>query len=299
MDIKFHPMHQGNHNFPPHRSRIVSSSKQFSSPGPEGSAPREEDDDVGISSGDKDTNRAGENESGEGNNATKRNKGADSHIKKGNQVTAAQGKEDQQSIVQKSAEILNQVVVEENNNEESSHSTQGLESFVQDSIVSDTEDEHISPTNKAQECEAQVIECAEVVSQQQAIERNALTLNSPEVIDSNIRASQIQGINIEVNLQPRDTKKASRKARRRNLYEGSLSLSDKEYYEEYVSDSDLEGQEQDMTSDELRTTIALGNTLEIDFAKSDILKMKNMIEMEAKEYFLIQRNNNPYSNLFR
>ncbi|KAI8570601.1 hypothetical protein RHMOL_Rhmol01G0048200 [Rhododendron molle] len=195
-----------------------------------------------------------------------------SHVKKGNQVTAAQGKEDQQSTVQKSAEILNQVVVEENNNEESSHSTQGFESFVRESIVSDTEDEHISPTIKAQEWEAQVIECAEVVRQQQEIERNALALNSPVVIDSNIRASQIQGINIEVGLQSRDTKKASRKARRRNLYEGSLSLSDNEYYEEYVSDSDLDGQEQDITSDELRTTIALGNTLEIDFAKSDILK---------------------------
>ncbi|KAI8570602.1 hypothetical protein RHMOL_Rhmol01G0048300 [Rhododendron molle] len=78
-----------------------------------------------------------------------------SHVKKGNQVTAAQGKEDQQSTVQKSAEILNQVVVEENNNEESSHSTQGFESFVRESIVSDTEDEHISPTIKAQEWEAQ------------------------------------------------------------------------------------------------------------------------------------------------
>ncbi|KAG5550226.1 hypothetical protein RHGRI_015254 [Rhododendron griersonianum] len=99
--------------------RIVSSSKQFSSPGPEGSKPRVEDDDVGRSSGDKDTNRAGENKSGEGNNATKRNKDADvdtdkeintsphaiplgnaqSHVKKGNQVTAAQGKEVQQSTV--------------------------------------------------------------------------------------------------------------------------------------------------------------------------------------------------------
>ncbi|KAI8570572.1 hypothetical protein RHMOL_Rhmol01G0045300 [Rhododendron molle] len=48
-----------------------------------------------------------------------------------------------------------------------------------------------------------------------------------------------------------------------------------------------------------QVTAAQGNTLEIDFAKSDILKMKNMIEMEAKEYFLIQRNNNRYSKLFR
>ncbi|KAI8570579.1 hypothetical protein RHMOL_Rhmol01G0046000 [Rhododendron molle] len=139
------------------------------------------------SSGDKDTNRAGENKSSEGNIVTKRNKDADvdtdkeintsphaillgnaqSHVKKSNQVTTAQGKEDRQSTVQKSAEILNQVVVEENNNEESSHSTQGLESLVRESIVSaDTEDEHTSHTIKAQEWEAQVIECAEVVRQQ-------------------------------------------------------------------------------------------------------------------------------------
>ncbi|KAF7127782.1 hypothetical protein RHSIM_Rhsim11G0108900 [Rhododendron simsii] len=129
----------------------------------------------------------------------------------------------------------------------------------------------------------------------QEIETTALVVNSPVEIDSNVRASQIQGINLHVDFRARDNKKGSRKARRCKLYD--LSQSYEGNNDEYVSDSFSEGQEQDMTSEELQTIVAAGNTLEIDFAHSDILKMKKMIEYDAKNYFLLQKNNNAFNKL--
>ncbi|KAG5543456.1 hypothetical protein RHGRI_016252 [Rhododendron griersonianum] len=176
---------------------------------------------------------------------------ASCHAKEDNQVLATQGLEDQQTNIQKSDEILNQDVGEESNKEENSHFTQGLDSVVQDSVDSEieSEEEHISPLNEDHHREAQVIESVEGIRQQQEIETNALAVNSPVEIDSNVRASQIQGINLHVDFRARDTEKGSRKARRRNLYELSQSFEGNK--DEYVSDSYSEGQEQDMTSEEL------------------------------------------------
>ncbi|KAI8563374.1 hypothetical protein RHMOL_Rhmol03G0107100 [Rhododendron molle] len=150
------------------------------------------------------------------------------HARKDNHVLVAQGLEGQQTKVQKLAEISNQEVVEESNKEEKSHSTQGLDSVVQDSVDPgiESEEERISLLNKDHQREAQVIESAEVIRQQQEIETNALAVNSPVEIDSNVRGSQIQGINLHVDFRVRDTKKGSRNARRPNLYELSQSYED-------------------------------------------------------------------------
>ncbi|KAG5562078.1 hypothetical protein RHGRI_004952 [Rhododendron griersonianum] len=186
--------------------RIVSSSKQGSSPGSEVSKPREEDDDVDSSSDDKEANGTKRNVSEKDNSAIERNEGVKGdllintkahavslentacHVKKDNQVLVAQGPEDQQTKVQKPAEISNQEGVEESSKKEKSHSTQDLDSVVQDSVDPGiaSEEERISLLNKDHQSEAQVIKSAEVIRQQQEIETNALAVNSPVEIDSNV-----------------------------------------------------------------------------------------------------------------
>ncbi|KAF7132372.1 hypothetical protein RHSIM_Rhsim09G0175800 [Rhododendron simsii] len=136
------------------------------------------------------------------------------HAKKDNQELVAKVLEDQQTKAQKSAENSNQEVVVESDKEEKSHSTQSLDSVVQDSVDPrmESEEEQISSLIKDHQREDQVIENAEVLRQQLEIETNALAVYSLVEIDSNVRASQIKGINLHVDFRGRDNKKGSRKA---------------------------------------------------------------------------------------
>ncbi|KAG5541567.1 hypothetical protein RHGRI_021413 [Rhododendron griersonianum] len=116
--------------------------------------------------------------------------------------------------------------------DESSNSFQGLDSFIQDSVspLHEIDKGPETPNVQAHSSETQQVGKITALFQQQEIDRNVVLLNSPMVIDSNcnIRASQLEGINLQVELNPR----SARKAVRSQIYEECMSTGEGEYEDE-------------------------------------------------------------------
>ncbi|KAG5547505.1 hypothetical protein RHGRI_013259 [Rhododendron griersonianum] len=166
--------------------------------------------------------------------------------------------------------------------EESSISVQGLDSFIQDSV---------SPLHEIDKGpEIPNVQAHTSETQQQEIDRNIVLLNSPMVIDSNcnIRASQLEGINLQVELNPI----SARKAIKSQIYEECMSTRGAEYEdEEYVSDT-LE-HEEELIEEELQSTLEAGNILGIEYVDiyTDIRRMKKLIQNEVNQLKLLKKIN--------
>lgn len=158
------------------------------------------------------------------------------------------------------------------NNEVNSNSLDGLDSLVVDSAM----------VNKAQcDIEKNLVPNA-MSDQKQDGNINVLPLIEPLEIDSRNypRASQIEGINLLVDLHPAE----QRKRIRTQVYEACMSS----WESESIQNSTLSvkaRQEQ-----ELQSTILAGEILGVNVVEGDIISLKKMIETEAKEYALLQRN---------
>ncbi|KAF7114854.1 hypothetical protein RHSIM_RhsimUnG0075300 [Rhododendron simsii] len=129
----------------------------------------------------------------------------------------------------------------------------------------------INPTRNKQEQEKERI--SEVAHDQVAGDSNVI-----------IRASQLQGINLHVELNPR----AVRRSIRSQQFEASLSTEGDDI-DDYIIAS--QEQEQNAIDEELQNTIIAGNTLGIKFGDIGVLRMKKMIENEYKELKESLRNN--------
>ncbi|KAG5547507.1 hypothetical protein RHGRI_013259 [Rhododendron griersonianum] len=110
------------------------------------------------------------------------------------------------------------------------------------------------------------------------------------VIDSNcnIRASQLEGINLQVELNPI----SARKAIKSQIYEECMSTRGAEYEdEEYVSDT-LE-HEEELIEEELQSTLEAGNILGIEYVDiyTDIRRMKKLIQNEVNQLKLLKKIN--------
>lgn len=157
-----------------------------------------------------------------------------------------------------------------------------------DSIVQDSQ----SPLNE--EClesinngsQVQNIEAHEGNERQQERERVNEDASSHAVYVSNasVRASQVQSINLHVDLNP----SAIRKSIRSQHLEAALSTEGDEI-DEYIIAS--QEQEQTAVDKELQNTITAGNNLGIKFRDDGILRMKKMIENEAKVLKASLKNN--------
>ncbi|KAG5555685.1 hypothetical protein RHGRI_006361 [Rhododendron griersonianum] len=274
-------------------------------------------DDMGKKDADKDANRLREDKSGEDSEAEKRDMAAINeetdkaftvrqndnslenstvHAGENNQAVVAvtintKVMDDRQLKLPESATNPILELVEVSNNE-GTQFTHGLESIVQDSLKADLENETSSLKSVVQESEALVIESQEGIYLHQEIEKNAGVNNSPGSLDSNcqLRASQVQGITLQVELHPNDSRKEHRKKLRRQQYDNSQSQRYEENQEGDSAESDSDEQRQAMLEYELQSTTDVGNRLGIRYEKGDIRAIKKMIKIEAKDYFLLLRN---------
>lgn len=113
-------------------------------------------------------------------------------------------------------------------------------------------------------------------------------LNEPLVIDSrnNLKASQIEGINLLVDLRPAERRRRIRS----QMYEACLNSVESEFVQNTKSSHGTR-QDQEVINAEVQSTINTGKRLGVDMVESDVQVMKKMIEIEAKEFALLQRSN--------
>lgn len=290
--------------------RIVKSSKHLSSlvsEGSKGLVPEEEDDDMDMVDVDMDTNHGRKNKSGDDNVAGERvsdavNAEANKDLNGGMEIpTDHEGVkaakintlEGNNSQVGQPMAATNPILelVEVSNNEES-QASHGLDSVVQDSLSPFLENETPSPKSRAKGSEVQVVENQGGVFQQQECEKDADVNCNLGLIESNcqVRESQVKGISLQVVLHPNDTRKEYRKKLRRQKFDNSQSQNLEDTQEEDGIESDLDDQRQALLDYELQTTTDTGKRLGIRYEDGDIRAIKKMIEIEAKDYFLLQRS---------
>lgn len=200
---------------------------------------------------------------------------------------------EQQSRIPMSAE-LNAQDKDERVHEENSNSTQFLDSIVEDSIGPLLEDGQVrknssedSLKDSAHSGEAQDLPDAGLEELQREAERNLGFISGPIVIDSNtnLRASQIEGINLEVELNPKNYRKTLRSL----TYEACMNSQEcAELHNKLIVGAN--DQEQNAVLKELNQTKTTGEKLGIQFNFTDEMIMKKMIEIEAKEYSFLQKN---------
>ncbi|KAF7131897.1 hypothetical protein RHSIM_Rhsim09G0015100 [Rhododendron simsii] len=126
-------------------------------------------------------------------------------------------------------------------------------------------------SSQIQNTEAQAGENQDQGKDGRGVENNSLQCIS----NIPVRASQVCGINLHVDLIP--------SAVRRNVRSQQLEASEnskREGFAEYINAS--QQQEQNEIDKELQKTIAAGNSLGIKFGNPGIKRMKKMIENEAK-----------------
>lgn len=196
----------------------------------------------------------------------------------------------QHSLVPKSADLTLQKETEDSN-DHISNSSQGLVSFVQDSRSPPQEEcQGAESTNiEAKIGEAQEeVEKVELLAQQQETIQNVRLSNGPVVIEpnGNFRFSQLAGIELEVDLNPRNIRKSIRS----QAYEECMSSNEATYDDEECINATQE-QQLDVVEQELQETILAANILGIAYGDMDVRGMRRMIETEAKGLQQLQRNN--------
>lgn len=183
--------------------------------------------------------------------------------------------------------------------EEDSSSTHGLDSLVEDSggpireicgnkpsiqqITHDTEAQ--SEERSKVVAQQRVVEetCMDYEENQKELEEKILLLDGPVVLGStnNIRASQIPSINLQVELNPKE----ARKALRAWISQSYGSASD----ENITSPSASQGYKQNSILQELYSTTVVGDKLGIDYSDKDLRHMKKLIE--ANRFAPLLRSN--------
>ncbi|KAG5561213.1 hypothetical protein RHGRI_004292 [Rhododendron griersonianum] len=179
----------------------------------------------------------------------------------------------------------------EDSNDHISNSSQGLVSFVQDSRSPPQEEcQGAESTNiEAKIGEAQEeVEKVELLAQQQETIQNVRQSNGPVVIEpnGNFRFSQLAGIELEADLNPRNIRKSIRS----QAYEECMSSNEATYDDEECINATQE-QQLDVVEQELQETIIAANILGIEYGDMDVRGMRRMIETEAKGLQQLQRNN--------
>lgn len=102
----------------------------------------------------------------------------------------------------------------------------------------------------------------------------------PITLDSqnNLRASQLEGINLMVDLRPASIRRRIRS----QIYEECMSSQESEFVESVQRQLDIEN--------EFQLTIAAGNRLGVDFKESDASMMKKMIESDTNSFAALERS---------
>ncbi|KAG5541440.1 hypothetical protein RHGRI_021308 [Rhododendron griersonianum] len=110
------------------------------------------------------------------------------------------------------------------------------------------------------------------------IQRQPIFLSGPVVIGSKSkwRASQLEGINLQVELDPR----SQRKSLRSQLYEDCMSSGEGEV-------PNTQERLQNLVQSELNITKEAGRRLGVEFSELDSRMMKNMIESETNKFFIV------------
>ncbi|KAG5543421.1 hypothetical protein RHGRI_016226 [Rhododendron griersonianum] len=118
-------------------------------------------------------------------------------------------------------------------------------------------------------------------------DRSITLMNEPTVIDSrnNLRACQMEGINLVVDLKPADLRKRIRS----QSFEDCMSSGESEFVQNSCSSRGTrQGQEE--IDAELQLTTNVGKRLGVKISERDVQMMKKMIEMEVKERVFVQRS---------
>lgn len=160
----------------------------------------------------------------------------------------------------------------ERNYDESINSVHGLDSIVPDSQSPLEEECFESVYNSNQSQNIRAHEGNKSEQEKESVDdgtKNPVECES----NTNLRASQVQGINLHVDLNP----SAVRRNIRSQRFEASLS-TDGDDIDGYI----IASQEQEQMDKELQNTILAGNNLGIKFGNSGIMRMKKMIEDESK-----------------
>ncbi|KAG5549145.1 hypothetical protein RHGRI_014494 [Rhododendron griersonianum] len=192
--------------------------------------------------------------------------------------------QDQHSIIPRAANLL-ALEADGAMNDRISNMSHGLDSIVEDSeglmhARSQANNEALSKENQAENKTTEENKSAEVENNN-IIQREPIFLSGPVVIGSNSkwRASQLNGINLQVELDPR----SQRRSRRSQLYDACSNSGEWEV-------PDTQERFQNLVQGELNITKEAGRRLGVDFTELDSRVMKNMIEEETNKFFVLQRN---------
>lgn len=184
--------------------------------------------------------------------------------------------------------------------EEDSSSAHGLDSLVEDSggpireicgnkplIQQLTQDTEAQSEERCEEvAQHRVVEetCMDHEKIQKELEEKILLLDGPVVLGSinNMRASQIPSINLLVELNPKE----ARKALRARISQSCGSASD----ENIAGPSASQGYNQNSILQELYSTTVVGDKLGIDYSDKDLRHMKKLVEDSTNRFAPLLRS---------
>ncbi|KAF7134619.1 hypothetical protein RHSIM_Rhsim08G0017800 [Rhododendron simsii] len=155
--------------------------------------------------------------------------------------------------------------------DESSNSAHGLDSIVQDSVSPET------VKDQAQISVAHPRDRISLVREQEEFGENAEGIKSPLLISNNgVRASQLEGINLQVVLNPSEVRRITR-SQQYEAWNSNEGMEDEA--DNYIFGP--QEHQQNRIAEELQNTIREGVTLGIKFDDMGVKRMKKMIEKEA------------------
>ncbi|KAF7121325.1 hypothetical protein RHSIM_Rhsim13G0191800 [Rhododendron simsii] len=198
--------------------------------------------------------------------------------------------------------VANVVNVESQSKDINSSSTHGLESIVEDSMgLTSLFQEAEDTRGKSQGDEILSHSVPMVTDPTKLINEGKEAWNEPLVLDSgnNIRASQFAGINLMVDFRPKEVKGKNRSQPFGDelvLVESNGTSGSPCEISGYIADTP--DQEQVRIEEELQKTIRASTKLGIKCDDAGIMRMKKMIEQEAKDLESILRDN-PFAPLQR
>ncbi|KAF7154284.1 hypothetical protein RHSIM_Rhsim01G0048500 [Rhododendron simsii] len=198
--------------------------------------------------------------------------------------------------------VANDVNVESQSKDINSSSTHGLESIVEDSMgLTSLFQEAEDTRGKSQGDEILSHSVPMLTDPTKPINEGKEAGNEPLVFDSgnNIRASQFAGINLMVDFRPKEVNGKNRSqpfGEELVLVESNRTAGSPHEISGYIADTP--DQEQFRIAEELQETIRASTKLGIKYDDAGVLRMKKMIEQEAKDLESILRDN-PFAPLQR